>query len=80
LTAKIPAPAGAKTKRNADRVIPLKESQTEMRERDREIKRRRQRYEKRKKLRAKLATVNESERPKIEEKILKTYPRYTTTI
>lgn len=51
-----------------------------MRERDREIKRRRQRYEKRKKLQAKLATANESERPKIEEKILKTYPKYTTTI
>ena len=46
-----------------------------MRERDREIKRRRQRYEKRKKLRAKLAAANESERPKIEEKILKTYPK-----
>jgi Family of unknown function (DUF6800) len=51
-----------------------------MRERDREIKRRRQRYEKRKKLRAKLATANEGDRPKIEGKILKTYPRYTTTI
>jgi hypothetical protein len=62
------------------RIISSKENQAEMRERDREIKRRRQRYEKRKKLRAKLATANESERPKIEGKILKTFPRYTTTI
>ena len=51
-----------------------------MRERDREIKRRRQRYEKRKKLRAKLAAAGESERPKLEEKIRKTYPKYTPAI
>lgn len=51
-----------------------------MREREREIKRRRHRYEKRKKLRAKLATAGETERPGIEEKIRKTYPKYTPAI
>ena len=51
-----------------------------MRERNREIKRRRHRYEKRKKLRAQLANANESDRPKIEEKIRKTYPKYTITV
>jgi hypothetical protein len=48
-----------------------------MRERDREIKRRRQRYQKRKKLRQKLATAAEGEQQKIEAKIRKTYPTYT---
>ena len=48
-----------------------------MRERDREIKRRRQRYEKRTKLRKRLATANEGERRNIEAKIRKTYPKYT---
>jgi hypothetical protein len=48
-----------------------------MRERDREIKRRRQRHEKRKKLRAKLATAGEGDRRNIENKIRKTYPKYT---
>jgi len=75
LTAKIPASVNI-----TGRIISSKENQSQMRERDREIKRRRQRYEKRKKLRAKLAAANESERPKIEEKILKTYPKYTTSI
>jgi hypothetical protein len=75
LTAKIPASVGL-----WGRIISSKENPSEMRERDREIKRRRQRYEKRKKLRAKLAAANESERSKIEEKILKTYPKYTTSI
>lgn len=51
-----------------------------MRERDREIKRRRQRYQKRKKLRQKLATSAEPERQKIEAKIRKTYPSYTPVI
>jgi hypothetical protein len=78
--AKIPTPAGLKRKRLPDRLTLLKETQAEMRERDREIKRRRQRYEKRKKLRSKLANANESDRPKIEEKIRKTYPKYTMTV
>jgi len=54
-----------------------KENQSSMRERHREIKRRRQRQEKRKRLRAKLATANEGDRAKIEEKIRKTFPKYT---
>jgi hypothetical protein len=48
-----------------------------MRERDREIKRRRHRYQKRKKLRKKLATAAEGEQQRIEEKIRRTYPAYT---
>ncbi|HXG94983.1 MAG TPA: DUF6800 family protein [Blastocatellia bacterium] len=52
-----------------------------MRERDREINRRRHRYEKRKRLRKKLAAAeNDTDRRTIENKILKTYPKYTTTI
>jgi len=51
-----------------------------MRERDREIKRRRQRHEKRKKLRAKLATAGEGDRRNIENKIRKTYPKYTPEV
>jgi len=52
-----------------------------MRERDREIKRRRRRYQKRKKLRQKLRAVSaEPEREKIEAKIRKTYPTYTTLV
>ena len=52
-----------------------------MREHDREIKRRRKRYEKRKKLRTKLAaTTGNNDRRAIEAKILKTFPKYTTEI
>lgn len=51
-----------------------------MRERDREIKRRRHRSEKRKRLRTKLAKANEAERPKIEEQIRKTFPKYTPQV
>ena len=52
-----------------------------MRERMREIKRRRQRYEKRKKLRARLAAAGtDSERQQIEAKIRKTLPRNTDQI
>lgn len=51
-----------------------------MRERDREIKRRRHRQEKRKRLRAKLAKVNDAERPKVEAQIRKTFPKYTPQI
>jgi hypothetical protein len=52
-----------------------------MRERDREIKRRRQRYQKRKKLRQKLGTIDaEAERQKIEAKIRKTYPTYRAIV
>jgi len=47
-----------------------------MRERDREIKRRRQRYNKRKKLRQKLAGAAEGDQQRIEAKIRKTYPAY----
>ncbi|HWO00492.1 MAG TPA: DUF6800 family protein [Blastocatellia bacterium] len=49
-----------------------------MRERDREIKRRRKRYEKRTKLRKKLASAaSDGDRHNIEAKIRKTYPKYT---
>jgi len=49
-----------------------------MRERNREIKRRRQRYEKRRKLQQKLASAETDEqRREIENKIRKTYPKYT---
>lgn len=52
-----------------------------MRERNREIKRRRQRYEKRKKLRKKLAAAtSDADRHNIEARILKTYPKYTTEV
>jgi len=51
-----------------------------MRERDREIKRRRHRNDKRKRLRAKLAKANDAERPKIEEQIRKTFPKYTPQV
>jgi len=51
-----------------------------MRERDREIKRRRHRYQKRKSLRLKLAAAAEPDREKIEAKIRKTYPSFTTAI
>jgi len=52
-----------------------------MRERDREIKRRRKRYEKRTKLRKKLATAaSDSDRRTVENKIRKTYPKYTPEI
>jgi SOS response regulatory protein OraA/RecX len=47
-----------------------------MRERNREINRRRQRYEKRKRLRQKLAAAGDADRQAIEAKIRKTYPRY----
>jgi hypothetical protein len=46
-----------------------------MRERDREIKRRRQRFQKRKRLRKQLAAAGgDTDRQKIEARILKTYP------
>ncbi len=52
-----------------------------MREREREIKRRRHRYEKRKKLLARLASAETDEqRREIQEKIRKTYPKYTSEI
>ena len=52
-----------------------------MRERHREIRRRRQRYEKRVRLRKRLAAANnDADRQKITEKIIKTYPKYTTSI
>jgi len=52
-----------------------------MRERDREIKRRRKRYEKRTKLRKKLASVaTEGDRRNIENKIRKTFPKYTPEV
>jgi len=52
-----------------------------MRERDREIKRRRHRQEKRRKLRLKLAgATDDAGRHAIEEKIRKTYPKYTTEV
>ena len=51
-----------------------------MRERHREIKRRRHRQEKRKRLRAKLATASDADRAKIEEKIRKTFPKYTPAV
>lgn len=52
-----------------------------MRERDREIKRRRKRYEKRTKLRKKLATApSEGDRRNIEARIRKTYPKYTPEV
>jgi hypothetical protein len=51
-----------------------------MRERHREIRRRRQRRGKRVLLRKKLATTtNDADRQKLLEKIVKTYPRFTTT-
>jgi hypothetical protein len=51
-----------------------------MRERNREINRRRQRYEKRKKLRQKLATASDADRQAIEAKIRKTYPKYAQEV
>jgi hypothetical protein len=52
-----------------------------MRERDREIKRRRKRYEKRTKLRKQLAAAaSDSDRRAVENKIRKTYPKYTPEI
>ena len=51
-----------------------------MRERDREIKRRRKRYEKRTKLRKKLATASDSDQRIIEAKIRKTYPKFTPEV
>ncbi|MEK6302990.1 MAG: DUF6800 family protein [Acidobacteriota bacterium] len=52
-----------------------------MRERNREIKRRRKRYEKRTKLRKRLVTAaSDSDRRAIENKIRKTYPKYTPEI
>ena len=52
-----------------------------MRERMREIKRRRQRYEKRRKLRVRLAAAGtDVERQQIEARIRKTLPRNTAQI
>lgn len=52
-----------------------------MRERNREINRRRQRYEKRLKLRKKLAAAtSDTDRRAIEDKIRKTLPKYTPEI
>lgn len=49
-----------------------------MRERDREIKRRRKRYEKRTKLRKRLAALgSDGDRRGIEARIRKTYPKFT---
>lgn len=47
----------------------------------REINRRRKRHEKRSKLRKKLAAATtDTDRSAIQEKIRKTYPRYTTEV
>lgn len=51
-----------------------------MGERQKEIKRRRHRQAKRQRLRAKPVKANDAERPKIEEQIRKTFPKYTTQI
>jgi uncharacterized protein DUF6800 len=77
---RIPTSAGLRSLQSPGQINLSKENQAKMREREREIKRRRQRYEKRKKLRAKLAAAGEGDRPRIEEKIRKTYPKYTPAI
>lgn len=52
-----------------------------MRERNREINRRRRRHAKRKKLRVHLAAATgETEQRAIQEKIRKTFPRYTPSV
>jgi hypothetical protein len=52
-----------------------------MRERNREIRRRRQRHEKRVRLRKKLAASNnDADRQKVTKQILKTYPKFTTSL
>jgi hypothetical protein len=52
-----------------------------MRERNREIGRRRHRYQKRKKLKTRLAAAaTEGEKREILTKIRKTYPKFTTEI
>jgi hypothetical protein len=52
-----------------------------MKERMREINRRRKRYEKRKKLRARLAAAGtDTERQQIEARIRKTFPRHVSSI
>ena len=49
-----------------------------MRERNREIRRRRQRYQKRTRLRVMFAkATDDTKRKEIDEKIRKTYPKYT---